>query len=407
MAHAHARHAQCQQGPLSVVPTKHLVQRPDDEREEDHRQALAQRRPRIQIDQPIDAQRIQHARADRRAAAVKDRLCAHIAAQCGKQVDARLKHADACAERHAHIPQNRRNIQEQLRIELRRGIAIAQQRGSMDAHGELPAAQTAGDALDAVQVEQHIVSVKHAAPEQRHAGKRRRAKHHQRIPSAHAPPRTRIPAQNEQHRQHRAEQRRVRRQIGREYPRADLMHRDASNLRAFGRVARDQQSARRICQRKAADRRSCSRRKTPCPILDKGLSPCTHGAKLHVSRRIILNRHIVIAPRQIQPAVFALRRKERLDVVCARSPKSRFRTRLRRLLFFRHGVLIVLLASLGFLAANQNLIQRFFLIAPCIFVPVRVDEHQRGKRQPERRNGRQLFCHNLYPPAESNGHNPP
>ena len=214
MAHAHARHAQCQQGPLSVVPAKHLIQRPDDEREEDHRQALAQRRARIQIDQPIDAQRIQHARADRRAAAVKDRLCAHIAAQRGKQVDAHLKHADACAERHAHISQNRRNIQEQLRIELRRGIAIAQQRGGMDAHGELPAAQTAGDTLDAVQVEQHIVSVKYAAPEQRHAGKRRRAKHHQRIPPAHAPPRTRIPAQNEQHRQHRAEQRRVCRQIG-------------------------------------------------------------------------------------------------------------------------------------------------------------------------------------------------
>ena len=185
------------------------------------------------------------------------------------------------------------------------------------------------------------------------------------------------------------------------------MHRDALNLRAFGKVARNQQSARRIRQRKAADRRSRSRRKTPRPILDKGLSSRAHGAKLHVSRRIILNRHIVIAPRQIQPAVFALRRKERLNVVCARSPKPCFRARLRRLLLLRHGVLIVLLASLGFLAANQNLTQRIFLITPCILVPVRVDEHQRGKRQPECRDGHQLFCHNFYPPAESNGHNLP
>ena len=187
MAHAHARHAQRQQRPAFLVPSEHLVQSQQHHREKDHRQTFAQRRACVEIHQPINAQRIKHACADGGAAAAHQAAHAQITGQRRRQIDARLKHPHARAQRYAQIAQRRRKIEKQFGIKFRRGIAVAQQGGAVNAHGELAVSQAACNALDSVQVKQQIMAVIYAAPEQRHAGKRRRADEDHCVPAVFAP----------------------------------------------------------------------------------------------------------------------------------------------------------------------------------------------------------------------------
>ena len=164
MAEHNAGYGKREQRPLFFVSREHLIQCPDQQRKEDHGQALAKRRADIHVGQAIAAQHIEHRCAKRDAAAVHHCTGAEIA--CGRcsKVDQHFKDAHACCERYAQIAQHGRQIQEDFRIELRRGIAVAQQRGGVDAHGELTCAQACGNAFDAVEMEKQIVSVVDALP---------------------------------------------------------------------------------------------------------------------------------------------------------------------------------------------------------------------------------------------------
>lgn len=70
-------------------------------------------------------------------------------------------------QRHAETPEDRRDIQKQLRIENRGSIAIAVQEGAVQLHRELPALQGLLNALNPVELVIKIVSVQHIGEAER------------------------------------------------------------------------------------------------------------------------------------------------------------------------------------------------------------------------------------------------
>ena len=410
VAHAHARHAQRQQRPLPFIPAEHLVQPQHHHREKDHRQAFAQRRARVHVHQPIDAQRIEHARADGDAAAVHHAAHAQVARNRRRQMDAGLEHPNARAQGHAQIAQQRREIEEQLGVKFRRGIAVAQQRRAVDAHGELPVSQPVCDALDAVEVEEQVVPVVNAAPEQRHAGKRRRAEHHRHIPAVFAAALGLIPREHEQRRQHRADERRVSAQIGGKHARADLMHRNgADRLRVFARQIEIRRGIRQPEDEAQPMQKDVLRLRlvVRVAVFDERLIPGGNDVRIHARRVFVFNRRLIVAPHQVQAAVFALRGQEIVFPFVFAAPEPRVGARLRVLLRQRHRLVSLLLPRVGLLAGDDDLRQLVALVAPRILVPVRIDQRQREQRRPQQHQAQNLFSHIVKPPNRPFSHKPP
>ena len=393
VAHEDARHRQRQQRPPALIAREHLDHRVKQQREEDHRQALAQRRADVEVGNPVAAQRVQRRRAQRDAPLTKHAARAEAAYQRRREVDHQFKHAHARRERHAQIAQQRGDVQEQLGIELRRGIAVAQQRGRVNAHGELARAQAGGDALDAVEVEEQIVPVVDARKEQRHAGKQRDGHHRQRVAAALTPHGPRIPGEHEQRRQHSAGQRRIRRQIAGEHARARLVHGDAVNLRVLWHVHRKGHLLAGIRQREGEPHGAVPGGQRPVAVLDERLAQRADRAQGKLLRRGIGHRHLIGAPHQVEPKRFVHRpaRFGRAAVLLILVPHALARAGL--LLFKSHRLPRGLLILLRLLRAEEHPGQRLALKRPGILAPVRIEEHQRQEHQPQRRHAQYLLRH--------------
>ena len=393
MAHEDARHRQRQQRPPALVPREHLDHREKQQREEDHRQALAQRRADVEVGNPVAAQRVQRRRAQRDAPLMKHAARAEIAHSCRREVDHQLKHAHACRERHAQVAQHGGDVQEQLRIELRRGIAVAQQCRRVNAHGELARAQAGGDALDAVEVEEQIVPVVDARKEQRHAGKQRDGHHRQRVAAALTPDGPRVPGEREQRRQHGARQRCIRRQIAREHARARLVYSDSANLRILRHVHREGHLLAGVRQREGKAHRAVHGGQRPLPVLDERLAQRADRAQGKRLRRGIRHRNLIGAPHQVeaQRLIDRFSRFGRTAVLLVLVPHAL--ARAGTLLFQRHRLLRGCLVLLRLPRADEHLGKLLALKRPGVLASVRIEEDQHQEHQPQRRHAHDLFLH--------------
>ena len=142
-------------------------------------------------------------------------------------------------------------------------------------------------------------------------------------------------------------------------------------------------------------------------VFDERLIPGGNDVRIHARRVFVFNRRLIVAPHQVQAAVFALRGQEIVFPFVFAAPEPRVGARLRGLLRQRHRLVSLLLPRVGLLAGDDDLRQLAALVAPRILVPVRIDQRQREQRRPQQNQAQNLFSHIVKPPNRPFSHKPP